>query len=437
MKIMKFGGAVLNSPEGFIRMKNITDKNRGDKQLIIVSALSKATRNLKEAAAAAKYFGEPAALKVLDNILDYHNKFIDSIISDENYRNQIKSKIQTFELRIRDIIRGISITRELTPMILDEILSFGELFAVNIVDNFFRESGFNHKYIDSASVIVTDSRHGRAKPILDKTTENVSEVIIPAFNNYDIILTQGFVAKSINGRLTTMGIESSNLTAALYASLLDCNEVTIWTDVEGVRSMDPKLCKDTYSIPKMDYKTAYRAAESGLKLIYPGMAAYLTEKNIKADFRFAGDIEGDYTEIGTGDSHLPFIVNRNGLALHRFDYSNPKEKDLVFENLQNEFSSNNIFGVHVLSDSLLVIKENNGQAKKAAGGLHLNEIQGVSAVTVLNADKILTRNILKFISATEGILFIFAEEDELRCYVNDNDLLKIMNIIHDTLNEEK
>ena len=127
------------------------------------------------------------------------------------------------------------------------------------------DAGLTAREVDARTLIVTDSAHGHASPLLEPTRNRVQHALgtAPA----GIVVTQGFVASSERGDTTTMGRESSNLSAALLAASLDASGVSIWTDVEGVRSADPSMCTNSFSIEHLHYDQARIAAAYGLKLL--------------------------------------------------------------------------------------------------------------------------------------------------------------------------
>mgnify|MGYP003815625449 CR=1 FL=1 len=299
MKVMKFGGAVLKSVDGFRAMVEIVRASAEEPLLIVVSAFSKSTSRLQEAAISAESGLESKSYKILDGVIDENASFYHFLIKENEHINKLNAFFKKSSEEIRSFLKGISITREVTPRTMDLILSYGELFALQIVSQYFSSQGFTFTMFNATDIIVTNDNYGNASPIIDKTFQNVKKFILPAIENNSILLTQGFVARSENGEITTMGMESSNLTAALLANMLDAKELTIWTDVEGFRSNDPKIVSNTELIPFIDFKTARFLSMSGMKLLYPSMLDFLEEKNIKLVYRSAFNPTGDSTVINS------------------------------------------------------------------------------------------------------------------------------------------
>jgi aspartate kinase len=311
MKVMKFGGAVLRSREGFTQMVDILRSQSSVPLLVIISAFASSTRDLERAVRTAESGAQELAFALCDEIIREHRNFSDELLANITTKDALRFFVDECETRLHQLLRGIAITRELTPRTLDIILSYGEMLALHIVRHFLDESGFDLTFVDSSTIIVTNAAHGAATPDTSLTASNVEKVLRPAFARSRIVLTQGFVAKSSTGEITTMGKESSNLTATLLAELLGADEVVIWTDVEGIYTADPKLIPNAQPIPQMNYEQARRAAASGLKLIYSTMIEPSERANIPLVFRSAFAPMGNYTRIAaTTDSWLPLFAVR-------------------------------------------------------------------------------------------------------------------------------
>jgi aspartate kinase len=266
--------------------------------------------------------------------------------------------------RIDQLLRGLSITGELSSRVLDNILSFGEFFALHTVNHFLQDSGFKPDCIDASNIIVSDGNHGKAKPLYDETIAKVKENLIPKLKESGFVLTQGFVAKNLQNDITTMGIESSNLTAALLANILNAEKIIFWTDVEGFRTADPQYVKNTLSIPKMSYSDGYKAAVSGLKLFYPLMIDYAAEKDIELVYRSAFTPEGDFTSVTAQESDLtlPMIVLKENLLQISIKYNSASEKADAKQNLRRDIlSKGSVFSYSSAPSKVIILLKQRDQ----------------------------------------------------------------------------
>ncbi|MBI5323986.1 MAG: hypothetical protein HZB41_01680 [Ignavibacteriae bacterium] len=321
MEVIKIGGAVLGKSGGFESMLNIIEHYTTKPLLIVISAFASETRQLEQAARLAESGNEKDSGEIIAKILGELTKFSEKLIKNKSHLSNLKSIFRKGEKEIRNYLRGLSITKELTPRTLDVILSYGEFFALHIVNQFLTEKGFEHECIDSTSLIVSDTNFGNANPLIPETKAKIELILKPALKDKNIVLTQGFVAKDLLGDITTMGIESSNLTATLYAELLETKKLTIWTDVNGFRNADPKLFPGAKPVKELNYGDAYIASVNGLKLLYPAMIDHASEKNIKLIYRSAFEPNRNQTVIHKDSKPLtfPMIILKDNLSFIRIN----------------------------------------------------------------------------------------------------------------------
>jgi bifunctional aspartokinase / homoserine dehydrogenase 1 len=296
MKVMKFGGVLLNNTSGFNEFIEILKEYEQDELVIVVSAFSHTTRELLYIARTAEKGDDQGAYQGLNKLIEYHIRLAEIFLNPENLQS-LTGIYQGSQNKIMNYLKGVFITNELTPRTLDIILSYGEYLAINTYDFILKEYNITHSIVDSKEIIITNNEFNEAVPIIEDTQKNVREILLPEISRNKIVLTQGFVAMSLSGEITTMGIESSNLTATLIAVTLDAEELIIWTDVEGIYTADPKLTSKAKFIAGLDYHTAHIAAINGLKLIYPAMIDSAKRKGIKIFYRSAINPKGRFTVI--------------------------------------------------------------------------------------------------------------------------------------------
>ncbi len=271
MNVMKFGGAVLRDPEGFRRMVQIVREAPTGETLVVVSAFSTATRDLESAAQLAQKGLLAEAIGRVDRVVANHEALAKVLLPVGTSGEGVQSMLLEARHELVTLLNGVSTTRQLTAKTLDRILVFGEFVALHIARDVLQEAGLDVTGVDAQNIIVTTTEHGNASPLPEKTALRVEHELLPAFEKHKIVVVQGFVGRTEDGAATTMGKESSNLTATLLGSLLRADEVVIFTDVEGVRSSDPRICAETVLRPHLSYDQASIAAHHGLKLLYPTM----------------------------------------------------------------------------------------------------------------------------------------------------------------------
>ena len=390
MKIMKFGGAVLKSRDGFLKMAEILSSEQDDHILVVISAFSKATRTLKKAASYAEKGELEIAGKILDSVIEEYKSYASELLNDDDNLKKLHEFFDINAKKINDYLRGISITGELTLRTLDAVLSFGEYFALHTICRFLKEQKFDVDCIDSTSLIVSDENYGKAVPLIDKTKYNIDKILKPALEKHKIVITQGFVAKSVSGEITTMGIESSNLTAALLAELTGIDNITIWTDVEGIRSADPQIIINTHSISHMSYDKAYRASVNGLKLIYPEMLEHAVRKNISLEYRSAFNPGGASTVIDMQKPEIPIpiVLITEISSMIRISPDTPEENKEAREFLDKlSVLSNNLLTYYVNPDAISIISYTDLKNINMPSNLRFDIHYDYSVITLIDMHK--------------------------------------------------
>lgn len=173
---------------------------------------------------------------------------------------------------IRDLLRGISLVRELSPRSLDYVSSFGERMSVRCIADFFTRQGFPSDAYDVWDLgFVTDAAFGRARP-LPGFELRVREAFaaLPAGR---VPVITGFVGKNEAGEITTVGRNGSDLTATLLAAALTADEAQIWTDTDGVMTADPSVVGGARNIPHMRFDEAAELAHFGSRVLHPSTLA--------------------------------------------------------------------------------------------------------------------------------------------------------------------
>jgi aspartate kinase len=197
----------------------------------------------------------------------------------------------------------------------------------------FNESGIQNTWTDVRDILRTDDTFRDAVIDWSYSENKVKEIIIPAFQSTNIIVTQGFIGSTDQNESTTLGREGSDYTAAVFANLLDAESLTIWKDVEGVMNADPRLFPDAVFIRQLNYDEVIEMAYYGAQVIHPKTIKPLQNKKIPLyvkcflDQHLPGTIINDKPVFDLP----PIIVVKQNQALvhlHTKDYSFAGEKPL-------------------------------------------------------------------------------------------------------------
>ncbi|MEO8360971.1 MAG: bifunctional aspartate kinase/homoserine dehydrogenase I [Vicinamibacteria bacterium] len=276
MKVMKFGGTSVGSPErirGVVRL--VQEALSTERVAVVVSAFGGVTNELIEASQQAAQ-GSMTWRVLLESIRERHAAAIVALVTPGE-REELQLAIHRATDDLGDLLRGVSLVRECTPRTLDSIVSFGERASSLIAAAAFRGLGVSAKACDARPLVVTDKSFGAARVDFVKTYARIQswwsdETAVP--------IVTGFIGSTDSGETTTLGRGGSDYTAAIFGAALDASSIEIWTDVDGVMSADPRIVPTAFSMDSLRYDELMELSHFGAKVVYPPTVHPARAKNI-------------------------------------------------------------------------------------------------------------------------------------------------------------
>jgi aspartate kinase len=296
MIVMKFGGSSLATPDKIKCCINIVASQIDKNPVVVVSALGKTTDNLLK-----------VAYKALDGkveteeIREYHFQLTKELEIDWRFVNPLICDLE-------NLLHGVNLLKELTSRTLDHILSFGERISSRILSAGLTNEGITAAPVNAYDVgLITDSNFGNAVP-LENIDQNIKQQILKL---KDVPVVTGFIAKNKKGNITTLGRSGSDYTASIIGAAIHAEEIQIWTDVDGVMTADPSLCKGAQNLPIMSFSEASELAYYGAEVLHPSTLLPAITKKIPVKVSNANKPEDPGTMI-LSDSRL---VNRRAKSI--------------------------------------------------------------------------------------------------------------------------
>ncbi len=322
MKVFKFGGASINSFERIRNLSIILKQYKNEKILVVISAMGKITNALEKVTESFYAGRNEEALQLFETI-------------KQNHLNLLKYAVtQQWEAATNDLINFFTEVEWLLhdkPVkdynyYYDQIVCAGELLSTTIVSYFLNEEKIQNKWIDVRDLLRTDDNFRDAAIDWAFSEKKINEIILPLFNETDLIITQGFIGSTDENESTTLGREGSDYTAAVFANILNAESITIWKDVEGVMNADPKDLPDAVNIHELSYKEVIEMAYYGAQVIHPKTIKPLQNKNIPLYVKSFLNIQLPGTVItAKNPHHLPPIIvykrNQVLITLESRDFS--------------------------------------------------------------------------------------------------------------------
>ena len=281
MIIIKFGGTSVQNEEAIGRVISIVKGRLKEKPLVVVSALAKVTRLLCDLAEEAEGQREENVKNLLKQLRDRHFNLAKNLLDARpDLLDECLAKVEERISELETFVGGICLIGELSPRSEARIISTGELLSSTIISYAFNANDISCHWIDARRMITTDDNYLNARPDMEVTEANIKRIVGLEYRGADLVLTQGFVAATDKGATSVLGFEGSDYSAAIFGMALGAERVEIWTDVDGIRSADPRVVKDTRKIDVISYEEAAEMAAMGARVLHPLTIEPARKKNI-------------------------------------------------------------------------------------------------------------------------------------------------------------
>lgn len=270
MKVYKFGGASVKDAQAVRNVSQIIGHEKG-KLAVVVSAMGKTT-NLLETLVRAYFERNNSKYDIFNQFKANHLEITDQLFAGKGTPDSVSGLFAELEGKLK---KSPSLDYDFE---YDQIICYGELVSTQIVSEYLNSTGIENQWIDIRNCLRTDDRYRDATVDWELTEELVPEIF--NFENQRIYLTQGFIGSTITSLTTTLGREGSDFTAAILGNVLNAKSVTIWKDVPGVLSCDPKKMDGAVEISALSYREAVEMTNSGAQVIHPKTMKPLHNKQI-------------------------------------------------------------------------------------------------------------------------------------------------------------
>lgn len=332
MQVFKFGGASVKDAESVRNSAKIISKYKGEALLVVISAMGKTT-NLLEKLTREYYTNTGLQFQTLDESKAFHFQILHDLFPDRDH--PIFDEIANCFVEIEWILEEEA--QDSFDYLFDQIVSMGELISTKIVAAYVSYMGEKVKWLDARDYIFTDNTYREAAVDWSKTEEKIRAELPSILDEY-IVITQGFLGSTSENFTTTLGREGSDYSAAIFASCLNAENVTIWKDVPGVLNADPKWFEKTELIPELSYTDAIELTYYGATVIHPKTIKPLQNKKIALNVRSFVDPASPGTIIRSTNQTLPvpsfiFKVNQIFISISPRDFS-----FIVEDNLRDIFN---------------------------------------------------------------------------------------------------
>ena len=274
--VHKFGGTSLANAERYRQVAAIMCAQEGEKKAVIVSAMHKVTDALIELVDLAKA-RDDAYLARADVLKARHVETVEALLPPE-LRQQLFDVLESDFKDIKEVLRGVYLSRTYSDRTLDLIAGHGELWSAQLLNAHLNAMGIASNWLDARTLLTVEPGDTSVSVDWERSKSQTIEWLRELKTNWVVIT--GFIASTPEGIPTTLKRNGSDFSASIFGKLLDARAITIWTDVDGVLSADPRLVPEAVVLEDVSYQEATELAYFGAKVVHPSTMAPAIENKI-------------------------------------------------------------------------------------------------------------------------------------------------------------
>ena len=259
MKVMKFGGTSVGTPDRMKEVTNLVTKS-GEPVFVVLSAMSGTTNSLVEISDYLYKKNPEGANEVINQLERKYMKHVDELYTKD------ATKEQTREFLISEMNYLRSFTKELfTSFEEKSIVAQGEMMSTNMVVNYMQEQGIKAVLLNALDFMRTD-KNSEPDPVYIK--EKLAAIMEKNEGN-QVYITQGFICRNAYGEIDNLQRGGSDYTASLIGAAINAEEIQIWTDIDGMHNNDPRVVDKTEPVHQLHFEEAAELAYFGAKILHP------------------------------------------------------------------------------------------------------------------------------------------------------------------------
>ena len=302
--VLKYGGTSLSSPSDIRNVaKNVASLAKNNEIVVVCSAIDGVTNDLIRISTMIEQRNKNDTTKTLDNVIKKHKQFANQTIKSSTIKKQLLEKLNIDVLELQELVRGLTLLKEVSTRSLDYLISFGERLSDDLVSFSLQDLKNKSTALNGKEVgIVTDSNFGESRPLMDTTRIRISKTLGSLLSKKIIPVVGGFAGADQHGNITTFGRGGSDYTATIIASCINADEIWLMSDVEGLMTADPKLVKNARLLNEVSYAEAIEMAQFGAKQIHPRTFEPILSKKIPMRIRSTFDTKNTGTIVTASPS---------------------------------------------------------------------------------------------------------------------------------------
>jgi aspartate kinase len=298
----KFGGSSLLGADRMLHAAGLVRAaTRASSVTVVVSAMKGVTDHLLSIPRALADGKLAHARREAELVLDLHLDVLHDLHLADNDDLRVRRELQ---LLGRDLLHEVPVHSSVAagPELFDRFASFGERFSARLVAAALEKSGVLAVPVTSSDFVLTCDTFRDAQPHLEKSKQRGRDVLLPLLEAGIVPVVTGFIGATPDGRITTLGRNSSDFSGAIIAHVVDADELVIWTDVDGIYTANPNESAEARLLHELSYDEAHALAASGAKVLHAKVLPLAAETEMIVWVRNTFNPQARGTRIGSPSS---------------------------------------------------------------------------------------------------------------------------------------
>lgn len=295
---LKFGGSSLLGAERMFRAARLVQEAAEVSQVtVVVSAMKGVTDHLLSIDKALTASKVPHARREAEVVLDLHLEVLQDLRLDEERDRQVRHELQLLGC---DLLHEV-LSRDqgaASAEFSDRLTSFGERFSARLFAAALQKLEVASVPVSSSDFVLTCDTFRDAQPHLEQTKLRGRRILLPLLKEGAVPVVTGFIGATPDGRITTLGRNSSDFSGAIVAHVVDADELVIWTDVDGIYTANPQVSAEARLLHELSYDEAHALAASGAKVLHPKVLPLAAESEMVVWVRNTFNPQARGTRIG-------------------------------------------------------------------------------------------------------------------------------------------
>ena len=261
MKVMKFGGTSVGTPQRMREVAKIFSPQEGEQTFVVLSAMSGTTNSLVEISDYLYKNNAEGASSVINQLEQKYMQHVAELYKTEEFRTKASEFLQQEFMYLRSFLKASNFSATEEKIILAQ----GEIMSTNMVTFHLQEEGKKATLLSALDLVRTDEN---GEPDLNFIREATVKRLREN-PNFDIYITQGFICHNVKGEIDNLQRGGSDYTACLIGAALQTDEIQIWTDIDGMHNNDPRVVEHTEPVRQLYFEEAAELAYFGAKILHP------------------------------------------------------------------------------------------------------------------------------------------------------------------------